>query len=212
MDIRLPGIQGPEAASQIKRIANHTGKSIPVIAVSAAIFRGDIEKFRESGMDDFISKPFDEETMIKMIKRLINLSLNDSSGELVKQEVVIDSEKQEGSGPVPEYDLGPLRESSEGNEAFFRDMVNLFLKDTENGFKQLHEHIKLRDWEAVSEVAHKISSPCRHLKAVRLIALLKHLENIMNIPGGIQSAAESEMLAKKEFERIREDIRLRNDI
>lgn len=55
MDIQLPEISGLEITRQLKN--DNDLKSIPVIAVTAFAMKGDEEKIREGGCEDYISKP-----------------------------------------------------------------------------------------------------------------------------------------------------------
>jgi adenylate cyclase len=61
MDLSLPVLDGWEAARRIK--AHPQLSRIPIIALSAHAMRGDEEKARECGCDDYLSKPVDEEVL-----------------------------------------------------------------------------------------------------------------------------------------------------
>jgi two-component system, cell cycle response regulator DivK len=61
MDLSLPVIDGWEATRRIK--ADEALKGIPIIALSAHAMRGDEEKARQSGCDDYLSKPLDEDLL-----------------------------------------------------------------------------------------------------------------------------------------------------
>jgi two-component system cell cycle response regulator DivK len=61
MDLSLPVIDGWEATRRIK--ADKALKGIPIIALSAHAMRGDEEKARQSGCDDYLSKPLDEDLL-----------------------------------------------------------------------------------------------------------------------------------------------------
>ena len=69
MDLSLPVIDGWEATRRIK--ANAALRSIPVIALTAHAMRGDAEKARECGCDDYLSKPLDEDLLFEKIKKLL---------------------------------------------------------------------------------------------------------------------------------------------
>lgn len=58
MDLSLPHVDGWEAARRLKADARLA--RIPVIALSAHAMRGDEERARASGCDDFLTKPIDE--------------------------------------------------------------------------------------------------------------------------------------------------------
>jgi two-component system cell cycle response regulator DivK len=55
MDIQLPGMDGLEAALQLKR--NEATRAIPVIALTALAMKGDEERIRAAGCDGYIAKP-----------------------------------------------------------------------------------------------------------------------------------------------------------
>lgn len=66
MDQSLPGIDGWEAARQIK--ASPVTRHIPVIALTANAMSGDREKALAAGCDDFDTKPIDIERLVEKIR------------------------------------------------------------------------------------------------------------------------------------------------
>jgi len=69
MDLSLPGLDGWAATRRIK--ANPALKHIPIIAVSAHAMTGDEARARESGCDDYISKPLDEDLLFAKLRRFL---------------------------------------------------------------------------------------------------------------------------------------------
>jgi two-component system cell cycle response regulator DivK len=55
MDIQLPGMDGLQATAQLKR--DDATRAIPVIALTALAMKGDEERIRAAGCDDYIAKP-----------------------------------------------------------------------------------------------------------------------------------------------------------
>ncbi|HPD82886.1 MAG: response regulator [Alphaproteobacteria bacterium] len=70
MDIQLPEISGLDVTRMMK--ADEDLKSIPIIAVTAFAMKGDEEKIRESGCEDYISKPISVVGFIEVIKKYLN--------------------------------------------------------------------------------------------------------------------------------------------
>lgn len=70
MDIQLPEISGLEVTQLLK--ADPDLKSIPVIAVTAFAMKGDEQKIREGGCEDYISKPISVSTFIEVVQRHLN--------------------------------------------------------------------------------------------------------------------------------------------
>jgi CheY-like chemotaxis protein len=67
MDLSLPRMDGWEATRRLKADAR-LGR-IPVIALSAHAMRGDEERARASGCDDFLTKPIDETLLHRTLER-----------------------------------------------------------------------------------------------------------------------------------------------
>jgi two-component system cell cycle response regulator DivK len=69
MDLSLPVIDGWEATRRIK--ANAALQHTPIIALTAHAMRGDEEKARESGCDDYLSKPLDEDVLFAKLAKFL---------------------------------------------------------------------------------------------------------------------------------------------
>lgn len=67
MDIQLPEISGLEVTKMLKN-DDHL-KDIPVIAVTAFAMKGDEQKIREGGCEDYISKPISVTEFLDVIQK-----------------------------------------------------------------------------------------------------------------------------------------------
>ena len=71
MDIQMPEMDGYEATGKIRELESSTGKQIPIIAMTANVFREDIEKCLEAGMSDHIGKPLSLDDMLMKLRRYL---------------------------------------------------------------------------------------------------------------------------------------------
>ena len=72
MDIQMPLMDGLTATKAIRDWEQRNRTSaVPIMAMTAHAMQGDRERFLESGMDDYISKPFNRDTLIQKIGDLI---------------------------------------------------------------------------------------------------------------------------------------------
>jgi len=70
MDIQLPEVSGLEVTKQIKN--NTELADIPVIAVTAFAMKGDEERIRSGGCEDYIAKPISVVSFIEKVKRYLD--------------------------------------------------------------------------------------------------------------------------------------------
>jgi len=64
----MPEMDGYEATRRIRNMDIPKAKTIPVIAMTANVFREDIEKCEAAGMDSHIAKPIDFEELLNKLR------------------------------------------------------------------------------------------------------------------------------------------------
>ncbi len=67
MDIKMPGIDGFETTAIIRELPGHYFKSVPIIALTASTLQNENSKFKASGMNGHILKPFKPEEIKNII-------------------------------------------------------------------------------------------------------------------------------------------------
>ena len=69
MDVQMPVMDGLEATRRIRNGENPLGRTIPILAMTANAFLEDMQKSREAGMDEHLSKPVDISALEQTVKR-----------------------------------------------------------------------------------------------------------------------------------------------
>lgn len=72
MDIQLPEVSGLEVTKWLK--ADDSVRHIPVVAVTAFAMKGDEEKIRRGGCEDYLPKPIKVATFIETVRKHLNIS------------------------------------------------------------------------------------------------------------------------------------------
>ena len=71
MDVQMPEMDGYEATRRIRMLETPRAKTVPVIAMTANVFKDDIEKCIEAGMNGHIGKPLDLEKVLDILKKYL---------------------------------------------------------------------------------------------------------------------------------------------
>ena len=80
MDVRMPEMDGLEAAQKIRAMDREDAKKIPIIAMTANAFDEDVQHSLQAGMNAHLSKPVDPSHLYQTLEELIWESGNSGRG------------------------------------------------------------------------------------------------------------------------------------
>lgn len=76
MDVQMPIMDGYEASRTIRAMSDIKKRGIPIVAMTASVIKSEVDKCYESGMNDFIAKPFDSTELRNKIIRYATPQFN----------------------------------------------------------------------------------------------------------------------------------------
>jgi signal transduction histidine kinase/DNA-binding response OmpR family regulator len=68
MDVQMPEMDGYEATRFIRALDMPVAKTIPIVAMTANVFREDVERCLEAGMNDHVGKPLDFDVILEKLR------------------------------------------------------------------------------------------------------------------------------------------------
>ncbi|MCL2544346.1 MAG: response regulator [Clostridia bacterium] len=71
MDVQMPEMDGYEATRRIRALKDPQAKAVPIVAMTANVFREDVERCLEAGMDAHLGKPLNMDEVLVMLKRYL---------------------------------------------------------------------------------------------------------------------------------------------
>jgi PAS domain S-box-containing protein len=163
MDLQMPEMDGYETT---KIIRNDFKLTTPIIALTANAFKAEIEKCKNAGMNDYVTKPFDETILLNTIakytvhKEIANLKENKPLG----------TEKL--------YNLNSLNNLSRGNSQFVLKMIQLFIKQTRDEIENISKALLVDDFPEVSRLIHKIKPSIESLGITSILEEIILLEKV----------------------------------
>ena len=85
MDVQMPVMDGLQATCKIRELETVSGGHIPIIAMTAYAMKEDMDRCREAGMDDYISKPFQPESIMTVLKKIPGSDYRQSEAERMRK-------------------------------------------------------------------------------------------------------------------------------
>jgi signal transduction histidine kinase/HPt (histidine-containing phosphotransfer) domain-containing protein len=208
MDVMMPELDGLEATKLIrKRQAGgehpHFQTNITIVAMTAHAMAGDREKCMAAGMDDYLSKPVRPKDVRDMIEKWGGKTMTTTP--------------ENGQTPAPPppveppVDLSRINDLTDGNADSLRELVEMYLTQTQKQFGQLQEAIQAGNADQVRRVAHSCAGASATLGMTHLVPLLRDLEKL-GAAGTLTGAAPICESAAKEFIRIQEFLKARPEL
>ncbi|MFD1293701.1 PAS domain S-box protein [Lutibacter holmesii] len=176
MDLQMPVLNGYEATKVIREDLN---SNIPIIALTANAIKGESEKCLSLGMNDYLSKPFDEDQFLYVVSTWLGKSKNKPQTSSVEKKVPTEAL----------FDLSKLEAIAKGNKAFIDKMLQLFIDDTPASINEMKQAYQSGDFKEVARIAHKIKPSLDTLG----VHLLK--EEIREIEADAETYGDSEELS-----------------
>jgi PAS domain S-box-containing protein len=144
MDLQMPEMNGFEATEYIRKKMK---LSLPIIALTADVTTIDVEKCKEVGMNDYISKPVDERLLYS---KLIGI---------IKKPVLIIEKKMEGNIKTEEIryvDMSYLLKLTKSNPILMSEIIKVYLKQTPSLVSTMRKSFSDKNWDLLGATVHKM--------------------------------------------------------
>jgi PAS domain S-box-containing protein len=166
MDIQMPVMNGYEATKAIR--ARETGRHVPIIALTAGNVKGEKEKCLEAGMDDFVVKPFIEETIISLFKTWLDPALQGIEPLYQKDE----------SGTKGHFDLEMLRRNVGYDEGIINEILIVTQQELEKSLSAIQAFAKEGNIPELKASGHKLVGTAVGVGLEILSGIARQLEDL----------------------------------
>jgi PAS domain S-box-containing protein len=166
MDIQMPEMNGYEATKTIRQL--ETGPRVPIIALTAGNVKGEKEKCLEAGMDDFVTKPFVEDTIIRLFKDWLDPALYNN-----------DPMPQEKGLPKKHFDLSVLRSHVGYDDRVISEVLILTQQELQTSLSNIRMLANEEKIHELKESGHKLFGTAAGVGLEILAGMARKLENLI---------------------------------
>lgn len=186
MDIQMPVMNGYEATEIIR---NQLNLDTPIVAMTAYSMAGEKEKCMAIGMNDYLTKPLNEDHLLRVLKKYLD---DPSEGiQEVKTRLL---------------DLNYLSTMFKGNTDKIRMVLSNYENDMPDIMKQMAEALNTENKEQIQLLAHRMKSTMSMITSnENMLYLLTSLEEGMV---DIHSVSAEWVLLKPQIHTLNQEVRL----
>ena len=169
MDIQMPEMDGYEATQRIREMKFPEAGQVPILAMTANVFREDVQKCLDAGMNDHIGKPVDQEELLLKVEKYMQIQ----DKNITQKPVVSDADKSEIRDlPIIDVETGVKRLMN--NEKLYFKLLKKFIDG--NTIKDLFTSIETGEPENVRLAAHSLKGVTANLALPALNSIAARIE------------------------------------
>jgi CheY-like chemotaxis protein len=208
MDVMMPEMDGLEATRIIRERqrdqAKHPNYKTPIVivAMTASAMPGDREKCLASGMDDYIAKPVRPEDVRAIVERWGASAVAPSLPATVATAEAVKPPNTTKLMDEPAVNMERLMEFTEGDTENLRELVSLYLDQTEGQLAQLDAAVRANQPQEARRIAHSCAGASATCGVTKLVPLLRELER-QGSQGQLTNGPQLMDEIAKEFARVR---------
>lgn len=166
-DLNMPNMDGYQLTKTI-RASKAAHKDIPIIALTANALKGEMEHCRSIGMDDYLSKPVQLESLQTTLEKFLRTSKPGVES--------LSPKKAAPSATEVPVDIQVLKDLVGDDAEMIKDLLQEYRDNSAATTKALHAAFQAGKWSMVGSTAHKLKSSSRSVGAMALGELCAKLE------------------------------------
>jgi HPt (histidine-containing phosphotransfer) domain-containing protein len=159
MDVQMPEMGGLKAVEFLRARERQSGQHVPVIAMTAHAMQGDRERCLTAGMDDYLSKPIQPQTLFSAIERAMRLPSQTMRPSRNRPEDEMDSRSDDLCGLTPAnliFDRHAVLKQLGDDHALLAEIAELFLADLPCWLDKMQQAMREDDTAALIDTAHTL--------------------------------------------------------
>lgn len=194
----MPEMSGIDACKMLKRELH---VPYPVIALTANALKGDRDLFLNAGFDDYMSKPFAERDLLKLLIQYLGLNISKEVSEELTSTNISDS-----ITVLSFFDYEKLLNMTNRNVEFSLKMLDDFYRLTPVSIKTFKTSYENQDLQQLRLISHKLKSSFGIIATAQLFEKLVFIEKTLKSGGTLKEIEETILAFLEESQLLMNEI------
>ncbi len=147
MDMQMPVMDGYQAMEHIRSTMPPSKQNVPILALTAHVTEEEVEKCKNAGADDYLSKPFNPRSLFIKIKQIQTKTSPLNKSLIVMEDSINHTEC---------VDTTMLKEFTRGKIILMISTMKMLVEEIPKDVELMREALNKTDWEKLRSVAHRI--------------------------------------------------------
>ncbi|MBS1130124.1 MAG: Response regulator [Proteobacteria bacterium] len=182
MDCQMPVLDGFAATMALREREAASGRHLPVIALTANAMKGDRERCKDAGMDEYLAKPYSGEELLTLLARWLPAERRKSavpSPAVANAQPVAGASLPEPVAPLEQTAFDKIRAlSPEGGDALVRQVVVAYLKAAEREWGRFDQGLADGDAALMAGAVHALKSSSFNVGAAVFAERCREVEQL----------------------------------
>ncbi|NRA55707.1 MAG: two-component sensor histidine kinase BarA [Gammaproteobacteria bacterium] len=175
MDIQMPVLDGLQATAIIRK--HGINQLVPIIATTAHALDEEKQAWSNKGMDDFLTKPLREDTLMKLLERWIKS--NQPSRQYHSQIFGAGNINQLAHNDNEHINWQESLEQAMGKEDLARDMLQMLIDSIPQNIVNIEEAMRTLEVDNLLKIIHKLHGACCYTGVPQLKTLAHSIETAL---------------------------------
>ncbi|MBV5312353.1 MAG: PAS domain S-box protein [Prolixibacteraceae bacterium] len=167
MDVQMPEMDGIETTEEIRKWNRVNGTYTPIIALTAGAIKGEEEKCRNAGMNDFLTKPIVHGDLYEVLEKYLTLVPNTNIPEK--------NESNQDANAV-HFDKNLLIQRLGNDDQLWKELIDSVVTEFPEYIQSLQEAIKQENQSEIKSLSHSIKGAASNMCFATLADLVKEME------------------------------------
>ena len=192
MDLQMPEMDGIEATAEIRRREFDGGRHLRIIALTAHAFARDRERCLAAGMDGYLAKPVDPDSLYEALARVPAASPTPPAAE----------RREPAPQPPGQFRHDRLKARCGDDPDLERNLLDEFLVAAPRALSRIETLFGIADAKSITSESHRLKSACLTVGAEALGAVCEEME-ALGARGELSAARVALARAQAELEMLR---------